>query len=227
MGEKMCVKKRVTFYVDGFNFYYGLRRSETADKKWGNAYWINIVKLFQGFISNDEVIEKVIYFTATPLNSQKSSRQSAFLNANKMLNGDQFEIVRGKYLEKHIQCPYCNSDISKPEEKKTDVNISIRMINDCINKSTDSLVLVSADSDLIPPLELIKENFPSMKIKVLFPPSNYSNDIAHLLAAWNKKPVLMKKSYKRFENSIMNDCINKDSKKYEIPKEWKSKQTKP
>ena len=109
-------KKRVTFYIDGFNFYYGIKRSFDADQKWGNAYWINIVKLCEGFLGNDEVLEKVIYFTATPLSTGKSARQSAFLNANKALNKEQFEIVRGKYLEKHYVCPYCTGDISRPEE---------------------------------------------------------------------------------------------------------------
>ncbi|MBO4638235.1 MAG: hypothetical protein J5710_00590, partial [Treponema sp.] len=60
-------KKLVTFYIDGFNFYYGIKRSVSADKKWGNAYWIDIVKLCEGFIGPDEILEKVIYFTATPL----------------------------------------------------------------------------------------------------------------------------------------------------------------
>ncbi len=27
-------KKRVTFYIDGFNFYYGIRRSKYADEVW-------------------------------------------------------------------------------------------------------------------------------------------------------------------------------------------------
>lgn len=45
--------------------------------------------------------------------------------------------------------------ISKPEEKKTDVNISVRMLADCMEDKTDTVALVSANSDLIPPLEHI------------------------------------------------------------------------
>ena len=59
-----------------------------VDTKWGNAYWIDIVKLCGGFIAPDEKLEKVVYFTATPLSTGKSSRQKAFLNANKAINGD-------------------------------------------------------------------------------------------------------------------------------------------
>ena len=114
----MKEKKKVTVYIDGFNFYYGIKRAAKVNNRWNNAYWINIVKLCEGFLSPDEILKKVIYFTATPLNPNKSARQSALLNANKILNKDRFEIVRGKYLEKQITCPNCNFSISRPEEKK-------------------------------------------------------------------------------------------------------------
>ena len=92
-------KKRITFYVDGFNFYFGLKRTKQADKDWKNYYWIDIAKLFNSFLGKNQILEKVVYFTASPLDPQKNSRQSAFLNANKLINGDKFEIVRGKYTK--------------------------------------------------------------------------------------------------------------------------------
>lgn len=91
-------KKRVTFYIDGFNFYFGLKRTKKADAAWRNFYWIDIVKLCESFLGDGQVLEKVIYFTASPLSPQKNSRQSAFLNANKLINGDRFEIVRASIL---------------------------------------------------------------------------------------------------------------------------------
>ena len=83
--------QRVTFYIDGFNFYYGLRRTKRTEPQWGDYYWIDMVKLCEGFLGEDQVVEKVIYFTASPLNPEKNSRQSAFLNANKLINGDRFK----------------------------------------------------------------------------------------------------------------------------------------
>lgn len=213
--------KRVTFYIDGFNFYFGLKRSKRTDAAWRRFYWIDMVKLCESFLGEGQVLEKVIYFTASPLSPQKNSRQSAFLNANKLINGDKFEIVRGKYLEKHIICPYCNGDISRPEEKKTDVNISIRMIEDCVMGTTDIVSLVSADSDFVPPLELIERRFPGIGIKVYFPPSNFSNDIKDNLIHHRSKPVLMIKNIRRFQSSIMPDIVSKDGKAYSIPEKWK------
>lgn len=213
--------KRVTFYVDGFNFYFGLKRTKRIDSDWRKFYWIDMVRLCESFLGPDQQLERVIYFTASPLSPLKNSRQSAFLNANKLLNGDRFEIVRGKYLEKHIICPYCKGDISRPEEKKTDVNISIRMIEDCVLDATDIIALVSADSDLVPPLELIQRLFPSVGIKVYFPPSNFSNDIMDNLTHHRSKPVLMIKNKRRFSSAIMPDSVSSDGKTYSIPEKWK------
>ena len=217
----MSTMERVTFYIDGFNFYFGLKRSKRIDPVWHNFYWIDMVKLCDSFLGQGQILEKVIYFTASPLSPQKNSRQSAFLNANKLLNGDRFEIVRGKYLDKHIICPYCKGDISRPEEKKTDVNISIRMIEDCMMDDTDVVALVSADSDLVPPIELIQRRFPGIGIKVYFPPSNFSNDLKDNLIHHRSKPVLMFKNQHRFQSAIMPDIVSKDGKIYRIPDKWK------
>ena len=92
--------KRVTVYVDGFNFYYGLKAIKKTDVDWKNYYWIDFVKLFEQFLGPEQSLQKVVYFTASPLNPQKSSRQGTLFNANKLINGERFEIVRGKYFDK-------------------------------------------------------------------------------------------------------------------------------
>lgn len=218
-------KKRVRFYIDGFNFYYGIKRSVKANPRWGNAYWINVVSLCNSFIGPNEVLDKVIYFTASPLDPDQSSRQSAFLNANKALNNNLFEVVRGKYLAKQITCPYCGATISRPEEKKTDVNISVKMIDDCMKNQTEKVVLISADTDLIPPLELIKSSFPEIKLKVMFPPSNFSHEISSTMSAWKSKVTFLEKNIDRFEQAMMPDSVGDG--KYTIPPEWKIKQLLP
>lgn len=218
----MFMKKRVTFYIDGFNFYFGLKRTKKIDPSWDGLYWIDIVKLCESFIGENQTLEKVVYFTASPLSPQKNSRQSAFLNANKLLNGNRFEIIKGKYIDKQYVCPNCNFAISRPEEKKTDVNISLRMVEDCVIGATDIVALVSADSDLVPPIEFIQKRFPNIGIRAYFPPSNYSNDIRDNLIHHRTKPVLMIRNLRRFKSAIMPDVVEKDGKRYTIPEKWKN-----
>ena len=212
---------RVTVYVDGFNFYYGLRTQKRLDNKWLKSYWIDLVKLFEQFLGEDQTLEKVVYFTASPLNKDKSVRQSAFLNANKLINGNRFEVVRGKYLEKTIKCPKCHYTIIRPEEKKTDVNISIRMIADCVQDKTDIVVLVSGDSDLVPPIEFIQKNYSSKKVRVYFPPSISSSNLTSNMKAHNGKVVYLQKNFKKFENSAMSETVTRNGKSYTIPTKWK------
>lgn len=215
--------EKVTVYIDGFNFYYGLRTKRRIESAWAKAYWVDLVKFFEMFLGEGQELVKVVYFTASPLNVEKSSRQSSFLNANKLLNGDRFEIVRGKYLEKKIICPNCKYTIIRPEEKKTDVNISIRMIADCFQEKTDALILVSGDSDLLPPIEFIQKNYPKKKIKVHFPPTIYSHNIESNMKGHKSKVVLLEKSLNKFANCQMPDSVSANGKCYTIPSKWKAR----
>jgi len=212
---------KVAFYIDGFNFYFGIKRSfeATNGSRWGCAYWIDVVRFCESFLSEGQELVKVVYFTASPLDPDKSSRQSAFLNANKELNGDRFEIFRGKYMTKTIVCPHCKFAIPRPEEKKTDVNISVRMIGDCVQEKVDSVCLISADTDLIPPLEFILKNFQNIKVKVYFPPSNSSRDIKNFGFSNGMKVKELVNNIDRFYRAKMPDVVGQ----YTIPSERKRK----
>lgn len=214
--------ERVTFYVDGFNFYYALRKMKGVDASWLKYYWVDFVKLFEQFLGPNQTLEKVIYFTASPLNPNKNQRQGTLFNANKLINGNRFEIVRGKYFTKTITCPSCKFAIPRPEEKRTDVNISVRMIGDCMLNKTDVVVLVSADSDLVPPIEFIQNNCIDKKVRVYFPPSSFCNDLKRVMRPPKGKIVLLEKNKLKFENSVMPDKIENDdkSKCYTIPEKW-------
>jgi len=74
---------RTIFYVDGFNFYYGLKKQITIDNKWRESYWVDLVKLFEQFLGPEDDLIKVKYFTAQPLNVGKKSRQSALFKAKR------------------------------------------------------------------------------------------------------------------------------------------------
>lgn len=214
-------KKRVTFYVDGFSFYYGLKRKKQVDRSWKRFYWIDIVKLFEQFLGPDQELAKVVYFTASPLDPDKSSRQSALLNANVILHPDKFEIVRGKYINKIIECPHCHLAINRPEEKKTDVNLSVRMMGDCFKNETDVVILVSADTDLIPPIDFILNHFPEKRVKVYFPPANHSFDINSYMRAHRSNVIRLEFNVVKFNNAVMPDTVTAGGKTYTIPENWK------
>ena len=95
------------------------------------------------------------------------------------------------------------------------------MVEDCVMGSTDIVALISADSDLVPPIELIQRLFPKIGIKVYFPPSNFSNDLKDNLIHHRSKPVLFIKNLRRFQAAVMPDKVAIDGKTYSIPEKWK------
>ncbi len=166
----MQTKQRVSIYVDGFNFYYGLK---TKFKR--KYYWLDMIKFFETFIKPYQELVGLTYFSATPHDKGKYDRQDLFFSAN-MLN-PKFKLALGRYLPKSKKCSNCGIVHHTFEEKETDVKIATKMISDVVNDICDISILVSADSDLIPPIEFIRNFKPTHKIYVYFPPARFSSNL--------------------------------------------------
>lgn len=106
MSKQQIESKKVVFYFDGFNFYNGLKDFSLTRKNWKDYFWLDFVKFCSRFVfeHDGQVLHKVKYFTAPPSNEKKRSKQSALLNANKILNNQLFEVINGHYADKHIVC---------------------------------------------------------------------------------------------------------------------------
>jgi uncharacterized LabA/DUF88 family protein len=65
----------------------------------------------------------------------------------------------------------------------TDVNIATEMLLDAFNNRFDKALLVSADSDLVPPVKAIREKYPDKGIVMAFPPRRYSADLQTVASA--------------------------------------------
>jgi len=90
-----------------------------------------------------------------------------------------------------------------------------------VKDKTDIIVLVSGDSDLLPPLEFIRQNYPQKKIRVYFPPSVISVDVKTNVKSHNGKVVFLENNFKKFEDSNMPDTVTRNGKTYTIPEKWK------
>ena len=108
----MMEKQKVIVYIDGFNFYYGLKRN----LRWRRYYWLDIVKFFEMFMKPGQELVSLKYFSAKPDNIDKALRQNAFFQANK--ENPKFRLILGKYLRKSIRCYNCGYMIQTYEEKR-------------------------------------------------------------------------------------------------------------
>lgn len=64
----------------------------------------------------------------------------------------------------------CHAKWREYEEKMSDVHIAPEPLRDAFKDNFDTAILVSADADLLPPIEAIKEDFPEKKIVFGYPP---------------------------------------------------------
>ena len=166
-------------------------------------------------------MQKVCYFSASPIALDESNRQRMLFKANELINGKRFEVIKGFFVEKEVTCKVCMTPYRVAVEKRTDVNIAVQMVGDCALDNVDTIVMVSADSDLLAPLHFIRKHYPHKKIKIYFPPENNSSALADFARKHKIKLVRLENSKQRFIRSILPDVVTKDDKTYTIPAKWK------
>ncbi len=128
---------RVAVFVDGFNFYFGLK-----DSKFERYLWLDIEALAKRLLKDGQTLVYVKYFTASITGpSDKRKRQINYLEA--IQTHGQVSIVYGTYREKEIQCFHCKSIYKKHEEKKTDVAIATHLIMGAVKNEYDAAILIS------------------------------------------------------------------------------------
>lgn len=165
---------RVILYIDGFNFYYGIK-----ERGWYDCYWLDPFQLGMKLLRENQQLLQVKYFTAriseVPSNPEKHKRQGIWLEAVEDLHNTQ--VFYGHYLSKVKRCFKCGSTWVDHEEKMTDVKIAVEMMRDAYEDRFDLALVVSGDSDLAPPIEAIRSRFPAKRIIVTFPPKRKSKQL--------------------------------------------------
>ncbi len=160
-------RDRLIVYVDGFNLYYGAVKG-TPFK------WLDLQRYFTLLRPHDD-IQQIRYFTAL-VNGASRVRQETFLQA--LATTPKVEVVLGKFKQEWVKCgflPSCapagspSRQFQMPEEKRTDVNIAVYMLDDAYQGRCDHIVLVSGDSDLVPAIRMVRARFPSIKTTVYVP----------------------------------------------------------
>ena len=205
--------QRVAVYIDGLNLYYGMR-----DKGWRRYYWLDVQRLSEGLLRPYQRLQFVRYFTAkllpdfTP--AARIERQDAYLQALSSL--PKVRIQYGLHIPKTITCPRCGAPSRTYEEKMTDVNIAVALLQDAHDDMYDVAILISADSDLTAPIEVARQKYANKRIRVVFPPKRHSQ---RLSAVANESFTI---SRKRIAQSQLPDPVAKpDGYPVAKPARWR------
>ena len=166
--------QRVAVYIDGLNLYYGLK-----SKGWRRYYWLDVQRLSQNLLHPYQRLRFVRYFTAKLLpdytSAERIARQDAYLQAISTL--PKVDIQYGFHSVKTITCRHCGETIRTYEEKMTDVNIAVALLQDAHDDLYDTAILISADSDLTAPIQIVRQKYANKRVIVRFPPNRSSQDL--------------------------------------------------
>jgi uncharacterized LabA/DUF88 family protein len=164
---------RVVAYIDGLNLYHGLKAG------YGRRYhWLDLQALVASLLLPGQQLHEVHYFTARVLgNPAAELRQTIYLDA--LTSGSPpLRLVEGRFQDKPRNCLSCGARWIVYEEKETDVNIAIAMLEGAIRDDYDSAILISGDSDLRPAVASVKRVCPEKRIIAAFPPRRHSTSLA-------------------------------------------------
>lgn len=159
--------KKVSVFIDGYNLYHAI-----AALKKPHLKWVNPKSLCKFFVQNNlETIERVKFFTAPPIHkfSDVQSRYNTYINALKLFD---IEIIEGKFKKKIISYRHDGKEFTRitHEEKESDVNLSLAILEDAYEKISDRLIVITNDSDIAPAIRLARKKNKNLKITVITPP---------------------------------------------------------
>jgi uncharacterized LabA/DUF88 family protein len=169
---------KVSVYIDGFNLYFGM-----MDGGFRKYLWLDLAAQSNAIITSSQSLVSTKYFTARiRANRSKRKRQNTYLQALDVIGG--VETYLGRYQKKTKQCLTCQATWTEYEEKMSDVRLASELLKDTFNDTFDTAILISADADLIPPLEVIKQDFPKKSIVMWFPPKRDSYPLRQISNAF-------------------------------------------
>ena len=201
-------KERVIVYFDGFNLYFGMKEAG-----FDNYKWLDIYKLTLNILKPNQELQLIKYFTSRVSNNpEKQKRQSTFIEA---LETKGIKIYYGHYQSNKFECRRCGKIWLTYNEKMTDVNIATQMIIDAYQNNYDMAMLISGDSDLVPPIKSIHENFEQKRVFVVFPPKRHNTSVS-LVA----KGFLTLGRKKLADSQFPENIRKKDGYVLHKPKDW-------
>ena len=207
-------RDRVISFIDGFNLYHAVAALGNSAFK-----WLDLRKLSQEFIHPiKEELVQVLYFStiASHRNQAAQLRQRAYLRALELRG---VKTILGQFKQKDRECSKCFARYTSYEEKETDVNIALNLIDLAYQDAYDRAILVTNDSDQVPTIHRVLERFPNKKVTILIPPcTRECNELIRTASAKAKITI------EHLERSLLPEVVTDASGQVTVrwPKEYDS-----
>ena len=142
--------KRVAVFIDGNNFYYGLRKLYGKNKSLKNFDF----EKFSQFLAGKEKVVGIFYYNALldrEHNPDKYDSQKEFFEELKKI--PKFNLVLCKLLKRNIEGTNKVYYIIKED----DISMAVDMVENAYDNNYDVAVLVSGDGDFVPAVRSVKK----------------------------------------------------------------------
>ena len=142
--------KRVAVFIDGNNFYFGLRKLYDKTKNLKTFDFENFAK----FLSGKDELVAIYYYNALldrEHNPEKYETQKKFFEKLKQIQN--FHLVLCKLLKRGINGTNKFYYIIKED----DIHMAVDMVENAYDDNFDIAVLVSGDGDFVPAVHSIKK----------------------------------------------------------------------
>ncbi len=173
----MTALKRVACFVDGFNLYHAIDDLSKAGKSRHYLKWLDLHRLTTAFVRpTTEVVADVHYFSAyatwLPDAHQRHQQYVAALRSVGVT------VKLGQFKQKSRSCRQCGANWVGHEEKESDVNFAVELLNRAWRKEFDRAIIVTADTDIVPVLQMVRRDHPSLHLTAAIPAQRYGNALA-------------------------------------------------
>lgn len=170
---------RAAFFIDGYNLYIAINNlggkgGAHADNPRLNKHyfkWLDFQALGKRLIrESSEELAHVVYCFSYAEHIQDENKKTRHREYVKALEASDVECIPGKFREKPVECHKCGHSRRPMEEKETDVNLAVHLIDGAHRNEFEHAYIVSADSDFAGAVRLFRERFPDKKITSVAPP---------------------------------------------------------
>lgn len=195
---------KTSFYVDGFNFSYGVFRRNPPVV--APAYkWLDWRSLASRLVNSGDTVHKIHYFTATierrDTDAEQGLRQETYFRALRRVQGVELHFGLFKRRRTYGELVYPKPEslglesgrvvrIIRYEEKGSDVNLATRLVEDSFIGDIDHAIVVSNDTDLIAPIVSARKR---IRVSVISPQTRLDPSLGIAAnAAWLLDPTVLR-----------------------------------
>lgn len=220
-------KERVIVFIDGFNLYHAVKNNFSHRYK-----WCNLKKLAKLFLDSEKSqINQVYFFTAyCTWNKAKKDRHKNYIKALKDYCGvysifGNYRKTKRAFRKSMPILKIVPSFLSKFikelryetfEEKETDVNMALKILEHGFLDDYDHAIILSGDSDLVGAIKMVKKHFPDKKFTSLLPVKSKGRIIQK---ACDKRFQI---TSKHFEEALLpEEIVLKTGEKITMPERYK------